>query len=144
LQLFAGWWLVASLFELPPKVFSTLDELFYWFKSTHGQPESPTYLLRDYNNIFYNKGETIKSFNLCFSKLYNQIPKVIRAHNQDDIMLYYNTLTSSYHYRLEENNAYFLGSALQTYLEYEEHLTRTSLPLEDQIKHTDMLIVLLF
>jgi hypothetical protein len=33
---------VVDFFELPPKVFSTWDELSYWFKSTYGQPQSPT------------------------------------------------------------------------------------------------------
>jgi hypothetical protein len=68
---------VAYFFELPPKVFSTWDELTYWFKSTYGQPKNPTDQLREYNNIVYNNGETIKSFNLCFTKLYNQIPELI-------------------------------------------------------------------
>jgi hypothetical protein len=56
-------------FELPPKLFSTCAELSYWFKSTYGQRQSPTYKLKYYNNIVYNKGETIKYFNLCFTKL---------------------------------------------------------------------------
>jgi hypothetical protein len=60
-----------DFFELLPKVFFTWAEISYWFKSTYGQPQSPTDLLKDYNNIVYNKGETIKSFNLCFTKLYN-------------------------------------------------------------------------
>jgi hypothetical protein len=73
---------VADFFELPPKVFSTWDELIYWFKSTYGQPKIPTNHLREYNNIVYNNGETIKSFNLRFTKLYNQIPELIRPQNQ--------------------------------------------------------------
>jgi hypothetical protein len=98
--------------------------------------------LRDYNNLIYNKGETIKSFNLCFTKLYNQIPEIIRPHNQAALMHYYNALPSSYHHRLEEKNANSLGSTLQTCLEFEEQLTRTGLPVEDYIKQTDMSIVL--
>jgi hypothetical protein len=53
---------VVDFFELPPKIFTTWDELSYWFKSTYGQPQSPVDLLKYYNNIVYNKGETIKSF----------------------------------------------------------------------------------
>jgi hypothetical protein len=71
-----------DFFELPPNVISTWDELTYWFKSTYGQPKNPTDLLKEYNNIVYNNGETIKSFNLCFTKLYNQIPELICPHNQ--------------------------------------------------------------
>jgi hypothetical protein len=56
----------ANFFELLPKVFSTWDDLSYWFKSTYGQPQSLVNLLKD-----YNKDETIKSFNLHFTKLYN-------------------------------------------------------------------------
>jgi hypothetical protein len=33
---------VADFFDLPPKIFSTWEELVYWFKSTFGQPKSPT------------------------------------------------------------------------------------------------------
>jgi hypothetical protein len=66
-----------GFFELPPKVFSTWDELNYWFKSTYGQPKNPTNVLREYNNLVYNNGETIKSFNLHFTKLYNQIHELI-------------------------------------------------------------------
>jgi hypothetical protein len=60
-----------DFFQLPPKVISTWDELTYWFKSTYWQPKNPTYFLREYNNIVYNNGETIKYFNLHFNKLYN-------------------------------------------------------------------------
>jgi hypothetical protein len=70
--------------------------------------------------FFYNKGETIKSFKLCFTKFYNQIPKIIRPHNKATLMHYYNTLTSTYDRRLEENNANNMGSTLQTCLEFEE------------------------
>jgi hypothetical protein len=65
---------VVNFFELSPKIFMTWDELSCWFKSTYGQPQSAMDLLKDYNNLVYNKGETIKSFNLCFTNLYNQIP----------------------------------------------------------------------
>jgi hypothetical protein len=65
---------VNDFFDLPPKIISTWEELFYWFKSTYGQSKSPTKQLQEYNNIAYKDGETIKSFNLCFTKLYNQIP----------------------------------------------------------------------
>jgi len=65
---------VDDFFEIPPKIFTTWDELSYWFNYTYEQPQSPVDFLRDYNNLVYKKGETIKSFNLCFTKLYNQIP----------------------------------------------------------------------
>jgi hypothetical protein len=120
----------------------TWDELSYWFKSTYGQPQSPMDLLKDYNNLVYNKGETIKYFNLHFTKLYNQIPEIIRPHNQATLMHYYNALPSSYRHRLEEKNANSLGSALQTCLEFEEKLTRTRLLVEDYVKQTDMSTVL--
>jgi hypothetical protein len=110
---------------LPPKVFSTWDELVYWFKSTYGQPKNPTDLLKDYNNIVFTNGETIKSFNLRFTKLYNQIPEMIHPHNQVVFIKYYNALPSSYRHRLEEKNVTSLGFALQTCLEYEEQIERT-------------------
>jgi hypothetical protein len=99
-------------------------------------------LLKEYNNLVYNKGETIKSFNLCFTKLYNQIPEIIRPHNQATLMHYYNTLPVAYRHRLEEKNVDSLGSALQTCLEFEEQLARTGLPCEDFVKQNDMSIVL--
>jgi hypothetical protein len=67
-----------DFFNLPPKILSTWEELFYWFKSTYGQSKIPTEQLREYNNITYKDGETIKSFNLRFTKLYNQILELIR------------------------------------------------------------------
>jgi hypothetical protein len=79
-----------DFFDLPPKILSTWKDLFYWFKSTYGQPKIPAKQLREYNNITYKDGETIKSFNLCFTKLYNQIPELIRPHNQATFMHHYN------------------------------------------------------
>jgi hypothetical protein len=67
-----------DLLDLPPNILSTWEELVYWFKSTYGQSKSPNKQLHEYNNIAYKGGETIKSFNLRFTKLYNQIPKLIR------------------------------------------------------------------
>jgi hypothetical protein len=51
--------IVAYLFELSPKVFSTWDDLTYWLKSTYGQPKNPIDQLQEYNNTVYNNGETI-------------------------------------------------------------------------------------
>jgi hypothetical protein len=68
----------ANFFDLPPKILSTWEELIYWFRSTYGQSKIPTDKLREYNNIAYKDGETIKSFKFCFTKLYNKIPKLIR------------------------------------------------------------------
>jgi hypothetical protein len=69
---------VADFFDLRPKILSTWEELIYWFQSTYGKSKSLSENLREYNNITYKDGETIKSFNLCFTKLYNQIPELIR------------------------------------------------------------------
>jgi len=66
-----------NLFYLPPNILSTREELVYWFKSTYGQSKIPVEQLREYNNIAYKDDETIKSFILCFTKLYNQIPELI-------------------------------------------------------------------
>jgi hypothetical protein len=131
-----------NIFKLPSKFFSTWDELSYWFKSTYGQPKIPTDKIKDYNNLVYNEGETIKYFNLHFTKLYNQILDIIKPHNQSTLMHYYNTLPASYKQRLEENNVDNLGSALQTCLEFEEKLAKTCLPSEYYVKKNDMSIVL--
>jgi hypothetical protein len=67
----------ADFFDLPHKILSTWEELIYWFRSTYGQSKSPTEKLQEYNNITYKDGETIKCFNLRFTKLYNQIHELI-------------------------------------------------------------------
>jgi hypothetical protein len=92
---------VVDFFDLPPKILSTWEELIYWFRSTYGKSKSPAEKLREYNNVTYKDGETIKFFNLCFTKLYNQIPELIRPQNQATFMHYYNALPSLYHHRLE-------------------------------------------
>jgi hypothetical protein len=71
-----------DFFDLPPKILSTWEELVYWFKSTYGQYKSLTEQLMEYNNISYNDGETIKSFNICFTKPYNQILELTCPQNQ--------------------------------------------------------------
>jgi hypothetical protein len=124
----------ADFFDLPPKILSTWEELVYWFKSTYGQSKSPTEQLREYNNIAYKVCETINSFNLRFTKLYNQIPELIRPQNQDAFMHYYNALTSPYRHRLEEKSIDNLSSSLHTCLEYEKQLERTRLPKGDSTK----------
>jgi hypothetical protein len=68
---------VADFFDLPPKIMSTWEDLVYWFKSTYGKYKIPAEQLWEYNNIAYKDGETIKSFNLRFTKLYNQILELI-------------------------------------------------------------------
>jgi hypothetical protein len=90
----------------------------------------------------YKDDETIKSFNLRFTKLYNQIPKLIRPHNQAAFMHHYNSLPSPYHHRLEEKSIDNLGSTLHTCLEYEEQFERTRLPKGDSVKQTDMYALL--
>jgi hypothetical protein len=121
-------------FYLPPKIISTWEELVYWFKSTYGQPKILANQLREYNNTIYNNGETIKSFSLRFTELYNQILELIFPHNQVVFMHYYNTLPSSYRHRLEEKAIDNLGSALRTCLEYEEHLEKIGVPKGDYVK----------
>jgi hypothetical protein len=131
-----------DFFDLPPKILSTWEELVYWFKSTYGQSKIPAEQLQEYNNIAYKDGETIKSFNLCFTKLYNQILELIRPQNQAAFMHYYNALPSPYRHRLEEKSIDNLGFALHTCLEYEEQLERTGLPKGDSVKQTDMFALL--
>jgi hypothetical protein len=127
-----------DFFDLPPKILSTWEELVYWFKSTYGKSKSPTKQLRECNNISYKDGETIKSFNLHFTKLYNQIPELIRPKNQFSFMHYYNAVPSPYPHRLKEKDIENLGSTLHTFLEYEEKLERTGLPKGDSVKKTNM------
>jgi hypothetical protein len=86
----------------------------------------------------YKDDDTIKSFNLHFTKLYNQIPELIHPQNQATFMHYYNALPSPYHHNLEEKSIDNLGSTLHTCLEYEEQLEREGLPKGDSIKKTDM------
>jgi hypothetical protein len=127
-----------NFFELCPNILSTWEELVSWFISTYGQSKIPAKQLREYNNIAYKDGETIKSFNLCFNKLYNQISELIQPHNQATFMHYYNALPSPYRHRLEEKSIDNLGYALHTCLEYEEQLERASLPQGELVKHIDM------
>jgi hypothetical protein len=128
----------ADFFDIPPNILSTWEELVSWFKSTYGQSKSLVEQLSEYNNISYKDGETIKSFNLHFTKLYNQIPELILPQNQAAFMHYYNVLPSTYHRRIEEKVIDNLGSTLHTFLEYEEKLGRTSLPKGDSVKQTVM------
>jgi hypothetical protein len=125
-------------FDLPPKIISTWEELVYWFKLTYGKSKIPAKQLREYNNIAYKDGETIKSFNLPFTKLYNQISELIHPKNQASFMHYYNALPSPYRHRLEEKDIENLGFTLHTCLEYEEQLERMGLPKGDSIKKMDM------
>jgi hypothetical protein len=111
-----------DFFDLPPKIMSTWEELIYWFQSTYGKSKIPAKKLREYNNITYKDGDTIRSFNLHFTKLYNQIPKLIHPKNQASFMHYYNELPSPYCHRLEEKAIDNLGSTLHTCSEYEVHL----------------------
>ena len=62
------------------------------------------------------------SFNLCFTKLYNQILELIHPQNQDAFMHYYNAFPSPYHHKLEEKAIDNLSSTLHTYSDYEEQL----------------------
>jgi hypothetical protein len=113
-----------------------------WFKSTYGKPKILADQLREYKNISYKDGETIKYFNLHFTKLYNQIPKLIHPQNQATFMHYYNSLTYPYRHILEENTIDNLSSALQDFLEYEEKLERMGLPKGDLVKKKNMSAIL--
>jgi hypothetical protein len=90
----------------------------------------------------YKDGETINSFNLRFTKLYNQIPELIHPRNQAAFMHYYNSLPSPYCHSIEEKYIDNLGSSLHTYPEYEEQLERTGLPKGDSIKQAYMVAIL--
>jgi hypothetical protein len=127
-----------DLFDVPPKILSTWEDLFYWFKSTYGKSKIPTEQLWEYNKITYKDGETIKSLKLPFTKLYNKIPELIRPQNQVAFMHYYNALPSPYLHRIEEKSVDNLISTLHMCFEYEEHLKRTYVPQGKSIKHTDM------
>jgi hypothetical protein len=133
---------VANFFDLPPKILSTWEELIYWLRSTYGKSKSPAEKLREYNNATYKYGETIKSFNLCFTKLYNQIHELIHHHNQAAFMHYYNALPSPYRHRLEEKSIDNLGSTLHTCLECEEQLERIDPPRGESVRETDMSTIL--
>jgi hypothetical protein len=109
-----------DFFDLPPRILSTWEELIYWFPSTYGKSKIPSKRLREYNNITYKYGETIKSFNLWFTKLYNQIPKLIFPQNQDSFMHYYNVFPYPYHHRYEKKSIDNLSSSFHTCSEYEE------------------------
>jgi hypothetical protein len=109
-----------DFFDLPPNILSTWEEMIYWFRSTYGQSKIPTEKLREYKNATYKYGETIMSFNLHFTKLCNQIPKLILPQNQAAFMHYYNALPYPYHQRFEEKAIDNIGSVPHTCLEYEE------------------------
>jgi hypothetical protein len=96
----------------------------------------------EYNNISYKYGETIKSFNLCSTKLYNKIPELICPQNQATFMHYYNAIPSPYCHRIGEKVIDNLGSALHTFLEYEEQLERIGLPKGYSVKQTYMSSIL--
>jgi len=123
-----------DIFYLPPKILSTWEKLIYWFWSTYGQSKIPTEKLREYNNITYKDGETISSFNLHFTKLYNQISELMRPQNQDSFMHYYNALPSPYYHSIEENTIDNIGYAVHTWSEYEEQLEQIGLPQGEPVK----------
>ena len=123
-----------NFFDNTSKIISTWEELIYWFQSTYGKSKIPAEKLREYNNVTYKDGETIKSFNLRFNKLYNQIPELIQPQNQSAFMHYYNALPSPYRHRLEEKAIDNLSSALHTFSEYEEKLERTGLPQGELVR----------
>jgi hypothetical protein len=98
-----------DFFDLPPKILSTWEELVYWFNSTYGQSKRLAEKLREYNNITYKDGETIKYFNLRFTKLYNQITELTCPQKEDDFMHYYNSLPSPYRNSVKEKDIENLG-----------------------------------
>lgn len=86
---------VVDFLELPSKTFSTWDEIFYWFKSTYGEPRSMIDLLHHCNNFSFPKGEDINNFNQWYTNIYNKIPKIIRPQNQATMMHCYSALPPS-------------------------------------------------
>jgi len=61
----------AKFFEFPDKVFSTWNELTYWFKSTFRNINNPVEHLKNFNNLTFKESGTVKAFNLRLMKLYN-------------------------------------------------------------------------
>jgi hypothetical protein len=102
-------------------------------RSTYGQSKSPAEKLREYNNVTYKDGETIRSFNLHFTKLYNQIPELICPQNQAAFMHYYNALPSPYHHRLEEKAIDNLGSLCTLAQSMRNNLNELVYPRENQL-----------
>lgn len=127
-----------NFFDLPAKFFSTWEELCYWFRSTFGQPQTPVDWLKAYNNIIYHPGESIKTFNLRVTKLFNRILENILPQNQVAMIHYYNTLPPIYRNNLEQKGVTELSTTLQACLEYEEQASRTRLPLIDSNKNINL------
>ena len=71
------------------------------------------------NNIVYNRGEAIHSFNIHFRRLYNHIPELIRPNNQAAMIHYYNTLSPIFRNMLEEKGVNDISTTLQTFLKFE-------------------------
>jgi hypothetical protein len=113
-----------NLFDLPPKYFYTWAELCYWFSLTNGQRQIPSDWIKDYNSLTYPPGDSIKTFNLRFTKLYNRVLDVIRPQNQETLIHYYNILLPSYRHILEERGVVDLSLFLLDCLEYEERTLR--------------------
>lgn len=91
-----------DFFNLPPKSFSNWVELCYWFWSTYGQQQNPNEWLKEYNSMIFQPSETIRAFNLRFTKLYNMIPEAIRPHEKATFIHYYNIIPPVYTNKLEE------------------------------------------
>lgn len=56
-----------DFFNFPPKSFSNWDEIFYWLRSSYVKQKIPIEWLKEYNNMIFQPGETIKPFNLRFT-----------------------------------------------------------------------------
>ena len=82
--------------------------------------------------MVFHPGESIKSFNLRFTKLYNKIHELIA------LIHYYNSITPIYKNRLEEKVVDSIATTLQTFLEYEDQILRTGLPIYDTNKSIEM------
>jgi hypothetical protein len=63
---------------------------------------NPIKYVRDYNNLFCNFGENIKSTNLSFTKTKKKFSKGIRFVNKSFLAHYYITLLLAYNNMLEE------------------------------------------
>lgn len=120
------------------------------------KPQSVLYFLIYYVNLVYNRGETIKTFDLYCIILYRKILKVIGPQNKANLTHYYNTLPQYFHHKLENKNDNSLGLSTQnllkmiivwdyphkTCLENEEQLMWISFPVEDPNKLIYMLLFL--
>lgn len=85
--------------------------------------------------------ETMKAFNLRFMNLY-RIPEVIRPHEHDTLIHYFNIIQPIYKNSIDEKVVDNIATNLQTFLEYEDHIQRTSLNIVETNKNSKMTTIL--